>query len=172
MIAFLDIEASSLDSGSYPIEVGWAIPGRQIESYLILPHPDWTDWDPAAQGVHGLSRQTLFSDGTAGPAVLARLSRSLVGLTVYSDAPAEDGYWLGRLCQACGQPQPFLLHDAEMLFQEMAAAAGRDLEAARLEVGHQFPIRHRAAPDVAYLSALWTRLGSGRKAINQRTRLQ
>ncbi|TWB38021.1 transcriptional regulator [Nitrospirillum pindoramense] len=160
MIAFLDFEASSLDRGSYPIEVGWATPSQQDgESYLILPHPDWTDWDPAAQAVHGISRQALFTHGMAGPAVLARLSRSLAGLTVYSDAPAEDGYWLERLCQACGHPQPFLLHDVGPLLQEMAKATGQDLDAARLEVGRQFPTRHRAAPDATFLRALWTRLG-------------
>jgi hypothetical protein len=165
-IAFLDFEASSLDAGSYPIEVGWAVPERHTsESYLILPHPDWTDWDLAAQGVHGISRQMLFTHGVAGPAVLAQLSCDLAGRTVYTDAPAEDAYWLARLFQACGQPPSFSLCDAMRLFSEMAAVTGDDLEVARREVGHQFPTRHRAGPDAAYLCALWYRLANGREAL-------
>lgn len=106
-IAFLDFEASSLSPTSYPIEIGWAVAGAEAaESHLILPHPDWIDWDPAAQGVHGISRSQLFEHGLAGPAVLALMTRSLAGLVVYSDAPAEDGHWLDRLCMACGSPFP------------------------------------------------------------------
>lgn len=156
-IAFLDFEASSLSPTSYPIEIGWAVAGAEAaESHLILPHPDWIDWDPAAQGVHGISRSQLFEHGLAGPAVLALMTRSLAGLVVYSDAPAEDGHWLDRLCMACGSPLPFQLQDAGTLFAHLAETAGRDLSAVQSAVAGQYPRPHRAGADAAFLKAIWT----------------
>ncbi len=71
---FVDLEASSLLPGSYPVEVGWARPralpwGRcaiDVGSVLVRPEADWLSsgsWDPNAEAVHGLSRGTLLRDG-------------------------------------------------------------------------------------------------------------
>ena len=46
-VAFIEFEASSLNSGSVPIEVGWVLADGTGESHLICPAPGWTDWFPA-----------------------------------------------------------------------------------------------------------------------------
>lgn len=56
----IDFDASSLDGGTYPIEVGicrWMAPDRDIEgrSSLIKPTQEWIDhgsWSPASAEVH------------------------------------------------------------------------------------------------------------------------
>lgn len=53
---FIDFEASSLRDTSFPIEVAWNN-GTEIESYIIRPAFDWSDWDYNAEGLHGLSRE-------------------------------------------------------------------------------------------------------------------
>src|SRR5215831_9648548 len=87
-IAFLDCEASSVDEHhSYPIEVGWCFAEScKAESHLILPHPDWLDWDPQSQELHGLSRKILFEKGEPGPLVARRLIALLADAVVYSDS--------------------------------------------------------------------------------------
>jgi len=59
MPRFLDIEASSLNDASYPIEIAWSDEKGNIESHLINPYAieEWTDWDFYAEHkIHGLSR--------------------------------------------------------------------------------------------------------------------
>jgi hypothetical protein len=42
----MDIEASGFAAEGYPIEIGIAMEqGRKFCS-LLLPHEDWTHWDP------------------------------------------------------------------------------------------------------------------------------
>ncbi|MFA9462415.1 hypothetical protein [Thiohalorhabdus methylotrophus] len=79
---FLDCEASSLDEWhSYPIEVAWgSVTTGTIHSYLIGPTgmADWTDWDPAAQDVHGLSRALLAEHGLPPRQVAEEVVRHLM----------------------------------------------------------------------------------------------
>lgn len=155
MIAFLDCEASSLSDESYPIEIGWAVDdGRPPESHLIIPHPDWTDWDPAAQAVHGISRRQLFEEGKPGPWVARRMLEVLRGHQVYSDAP-EDRRWTRKLLLACGLEDDFRIHDARALIEIEAVKRNKDINGIRNHVTRRFPNRHRAAEDAAYLRALW-----------------
>ncbi len=64
MPVFLDFEASSLGERSYPIEVGWVFADGAGEAHLIRPAPEWTDWDPAAERIHGIGRGQLMATGT------------------------------------------------------------------------------------------------------------
>lgn len=61
---FLDAEASSLDAGSYPIEIGWSAPDGEIEAYLIRVQGDRA-MDRLGTGgpnqVHGISRAQLVA---------------------------------------------------------------------------------------------------------------
>ena len=109
-IAFLDCEASSLGRNGYPIEIGWCfLDSGQVESHLILPHPDWIDWDPAAQEAHGISRKLLFEQGEGGPQVCRRMVAILDGFAVYADSEFDE-LWVrpsarkrtsGRLRNSC-----------------------------------------------------------------------
>lgn len=97
---FLDCEASSLSKASYPIEIAWVGMDGQGESYLIKPEPDWTDWSPVAEKLHGISRETLHADGTPVARVVKRMLAVLAGARVISDNPAYEHFWVVRLIAA------------------------------------------------------------------------
>src|SRR5262245_10381901 len=92
---FLDFEASSLSVNSYPIEVAWSLEDGSIEQHLISPaaFEGWTDWDPKAEQVHGISREELLTNGESPKSVCGRMNSELFGETVYSDAALYDGMW-------------------------------------------------------------------------------
>jgi hypothetical protein len=180
-IAFVDVEASSLSPRSYPIEIGWIFADGASEGHLIVPHEDWLDWDPCAQDVHGLSRRHLFRSGRPGPFVAERIIAALVGCRVFSDAPAQDNFWLSRLFDAVGSSVSIRLEPLEQLFGEMARSllvSVRDdksrppgeralairllmddireaLEAARGTATIVAPKQHRAIKDARRLREAW-----------------
>ena len=84
--AFIDFEASSLDLiASYPIEVGICLPDGTLHSWLIQPHVLWQDWSESAEQVHGITRETLETEGTPVSEVAAHLNQLLSG-QVFCDA--------------------------------------------------------------------------------------
>lgn len=105
MRAFLDFEASSLADASYPIEVGWVFEDGRAETHLIRPAPAWTDWDRDAERIHGISRTTLETQGTAHEVVAQRMLATLSDHDVYASAPSWDGKWLSVLLRAAGLPR-------------------------------------------------------------------
>lgn len=114
MLAFLDFEASSLGKASYPIEVAWVLEDGTAESHLIRPAPDWRDWDPAAQAIHGIERPELEEAGEDHMIVAARMVEALAGHDLLASAPSWDGKWLSALLRAGGQPRRALrLRDSD-----------------------------------------------------------
>ena len=164
-IYFLDFEASSLSNKSYPIEVAWSSPDGPIESYLISPSgiEEWTDWDPAAENVHGISRHVLAADGKTPHFVCDRMTDQLAGKRIYTDAPRFDGAWLARLFSACGRDKSgFNLGNIDDLLVKLICPelSGRTqglikIAVLKQEARRQNPRRHRAAWDVEYLVKLW-----------------
>ena len=123
MLAFLDFEASSLAKASYPIEVAWVFEDGTSESHLIRPAPEWTDWDPAAQAIHGIERQELEDDGEDHAVVAARMVEVLTGHDLLASAPSWDGKWLSALLRAGGLPRRVLhLRDSDEAQLEAARA--------------------------------------------------
>ncbi|RME33609.1 MAG: hypothetical protein D6786_07205 [Gammaproteobacteria bacterium] len=161
---FIDFEASSLGIDSYPTEVAWSTPDGVIESHLINPYhvEEWTDWDPAAQAITGISRRLLREQGRPPEWVCRRMNEALAGLTLYSDAVQFDGFWLGSLFEQsrCGPPA-FRLGDLFLMVLRTTGLPRQRvvhcLEAGRVEVGKA----HRAAWDVQAHLAGW-RLAAGR----------
>jgi DNA polymerase III epsilon subunit-like protein len=141
MLVFLDFEASSLANHSYPIEVGWVAEDGAAEAHLIRPAPGWTDWDPEAQAMHGLSREMLQAQGEPHDQVAHRVLEALGRRDVYASAPSWDGKWLSVLLRSAGLPRHAMrLKDSDAAHLHTAldilrpVHAGRDLqfEAARL----------------------------------------
>src|SRR5262245_30300389 len=162
---FLDIEASSLGSRSYPIEVAWNTPDGAIEAHLISPATiaRWTDWSAVAVQLHGISRGVLHRGGKASSWVGRRLNQQLAGHVVYSDDPEYDGMWLAELFAVSYGPGPsFEVRSAdELLIGLLCPDGGRVAgwerltalkKSARQAVGGQ----HRAVWDVQYLVTLYT----------------
>lgn len=104
MIAFVDFEASSLNASSYPIEVGWIREDGSGEAYLIRPEADWTDWSCEAYELHGISREKLLAEGLTAACVARRVSSVLSEHDLFSDAPAQDTYWLTVLLDTANLP--------------------------------------------------------------------
>lgn len=159
MHVFLDFEASSLSKQSYPIEVGWVYEDGAGEGYLIKPAPGWSDWDAAAEAVHGISRQQLEREGTAHETVCARLIEVFEGNVVYASAPSWDGHWLSMLLRAAGRPRHLLrLKDSDVVFTAAATARG-GLAAERVVRARQAidaePVAHRALADARREWSIW-----------------
>lgn len=169
MRVFLDFEASSLSDDSYPIEVGWITEAGAEEQHLIRPAPAWSDWDPAAEALHGLSRARLEAEGEPPAAVAQRTFAALKDHELFASAPSWDGKWLSLLLRSGGIPRHALrLRDADeahlaaacdilrpALPEAVALEAAVRLLAearARIEIG---PPRHRALPDARQEREVW-----------------
>jgi hypothetical protein len=169
MRVFIDFEASSLGKRSYPIEVGWVFEDGRRENMRIRPAPEWTDWDPSSEAIHGISRTALIADGIAVEAAAERLLSELGGHAVYASAPSWDGKWLSQLLRAAGLPRHALrLKDTE---EARAEAARTILEAAlpeaevepalarvlakATEMGRAAHVTHRAVEDAERERQVW-----------------
>ena len=183
MIVFLDFEASSLHVGSHPIEVGWVNGDGRGESFLLRPLRDWTDWSPASEAVHGISRTQLDAEGHDPATVAHRLHAALQAADAYySDNPGHDGAWLCKLFAAADLPRPGppqevynlwattcrpLLRwlpqrregDVDRVYDAAAATVrlrARQLIAISEEAeSQQYRVRHRALPDAEGLRWTW-----------------
>lgn len=169
MLVFLDFEASSLGKNSYPVEVGWVFEDGRSESHLIRPAQQWTEWDDAAEAIHGIRREELDRDGTPHDAVAARMVAELTGHDLLASAPSWDGKWLSALLRAAGLPRHSLrLRDSDDAHCELArtilapvvpphrlAATVRDLVAgAEIRKAGEAPA-HRALADAIEERERW-----------------
>jgi hypothetical protein len=168
MHVFLDFEASSLGDDSYPIEVGWAGEDGSLEAHLIRPAPAWTDWDPAAEAVHGLTRERLYAEGEPNDDVARRALEALAPHEVFVSAPSWDGKWMSVLLRGAGLPRHALrLRHADAACREAVAevlrgvpeidlqsvATGLIVEARRRLANG--PPRHRALADAQAELEVW-----------------
>jgi len=141
----IDVEASGFGAGSYPIEVGIALPDGTTRCYLIRPAPDWQHWDPAAESVHRITRSILATHGKPLRDVAEHLNGDLRGLTVYSDAWGYDRSWIARLFDAAGIPQHFRLESLRTLMTDEQVS---HWDASRRAVQESLGVvRHRASAD-------------------------
>jgi len=158
-IFFLDLEASSLDDGSFPIEIAWVDQQGVGETYLIQPQWNWTDWSPASEKIHGISRAQLARDGKSAAEVAQRAREALGDAILCSDNPAFDQYWLGMLLEVIDCP-PFNVNDlmavlrAEIGVPDHEAAIQHLLQTVEHE-GRRQRGRHRALPDAERMYWCW-----------------
>ena len=69
----IDIEASSLEPESYPIEIAVRFANGESYDSLIKPTGDWSDWSMTSQQAHGISREELLEHGKDIRTVLLRI---------------------------------------------------------------------------------------------------
>lgn len=151
-VALLDIEASAIAKGSYPIEVGFALvegDRRQILSWstLIQPAPSWSTvgvWSPASARIHGLSLPDLEQQGRPVGEVCDWLNSALGRRTVVAtDAPRYDQDWLDTLFGTAGREQQFTLYELSMLTRDFTADQHRQFA----YLLRREPTLHRAGAD-------------------------
>jgi hypothetical protein len=162
---FMDFEASSLSFKSYPIEIAWNLSDTRIETHLISPAgvEEWTEWDAAAEKLHGISRKKLLDEGESPEIICRQLNEQLAGKHAYTDSPRFDGMWLGRLFSACDVEEPLfaIKHIDELLLGMLSPedpgkrSSVLQLESLKMEARRQKPKQHRAQWDVEFLMELW-----------------
>jgi hypothetical protein len=161
----LDIEASGFGRGSYPIEVGYALPDGRSHCFLIKPLDAWQMWSSEAEQLHGISRAQLFMRGVDVVAAAEMLNRALGGLTVYSDAWGNDQTWLAQLFDCAERVQGFRVQALSVLLNEaqlMAWAETRQAVERELALN-----RHRASSDARILQQTYLRtLALNQRALN------
>ncbi len=165
---FLDFEASSLSHNSHPIEVAWSDPTGKIESFLIKPEPDWTDWDDFAElAIHKISRDQLEAEGVPASVAVERMTEALSGHTVYTSDASFDSMWCDKLFDHNGYygPLPFKFgefkHMLESHFGVQGMPSGTVMTNTRKRVRDSIGLQHRAAADAQYLRDLFVALTSG-----------
>ncbi len=153
-IAFIDLEASGLNSGSWPIEAGYCYGTGAPKAWLIRPVEDWplSAWDAKAEALHGLDYARLKKSGRPVDEVCNQLNQALKDAVVYSDAPDWDGFWLYRLFSAAGLRQAFKLREfGELLYGVDPAQKSAAIEHATRTAPH----RHRACDDVLHMQMVY-----------------
>lgn len=101
-LVFIDLEASSLERGGFPIEIGWVCQAGIGESHLIRPIEAWHVWSLGSEQTHGISRPQLTKEGGRVEVVAKRAAAAFSGHTIVADQPDWDGRWLGMLLAAGG----------------------------------------------------------------------
>jgi hypothetical protein len=152
---FLDFEASSLFSRSYPIEIGcaWIEDDRVVHvSELIRRDPSWTpDWSHESEAVHGI-RQGVLDHTAPAVCVAGRFAGLLRGHTVVSGAPEFDGRWLTRLLELSPQAPDVRVVDFDALLHFALSHEGQRAAYQHLA---RTPSPHRAGADAARLATAW-----------------
>ncbi|GAA6145018.1 3'-5' exonuclease [Thalassolituus maritimus] len=152
----IDVEASGFGRGSFPIEIGFALEDRKVQSYLIRPSDNWTHWSDEAEAIHGISRQQLEEDGLGIRDVALLLNEHLFNKTLYSDAWSFDSSWIGRLFEEAELVQRFRIETINKLLTMEEMERWADTKSTlwnELDVD-----RHRAANDVKVLQETFKRV--------------
>ncbi|HQS07647.1 MAG: hypothetical protein B7Y12_04200 [Rhizobiales bacterium 24-66-13] len=165
-LRIIDFEASSLEDGGYPIEVGlavWPAPDEPIQvwSALIRPTQDWTEfghWSELSQDVHGIDQAELAT--AESPMAVARSLNTLIGGgPVWCDGGPFDAYWMDALFEAAGIKPSFTLRSWDGLLRELGDEVSQGV---RDQLEHA-EVRHRAGEDASMLmEALAAGLRCGR----------
>lgn len=162
--SFLDFEASSLASTSYPIEVAWSLPDGSIESHLVSPAgiEKWTDWSILSQHVHGIPHEELLIRGKAPDWICRRMNEQLAGQCVYTDNPLYDGMWLAEMFSVTELRVKFHLGLVDkVLFARTYPTPGAralaidEIIEMKTEARKRAGGQHRAGLDVRYLIELY-----------------
>jgi len=154
---FIDFEASSLSSDSWPIEIGlaWIDEKGKLRSNsrLIKPHPQWPEsaWSNASEAVHGIRREELDTAEEAQD-VAIWLAGQLAGKRILSDAAEFDGRWLCRLMATIGQDTNFETTSIQL---ESRSRFDGDAMAMFFRAFASNRPQHRAASDALNLAQAW-----------------
>ena len=151
----LDVEASGLGRGSYPIEVGFVLADQSCHCMLIKPHAEWTDWDQRAERLHGIQRAQLQQFGVEIKSAAQRLNAALRGMTVYSDAWGNDQTWLALLFEYADTVPAFKLQTLRALLGDAQLEVWMQT---KQRVQQELALgRHRASNDARILQQTYLR---------------
>lgn len=151
----VDVEASGLGPGSYPIEIGLALWGEKRYCSLIKPDDRWQHWDSSAEELHNISRNTLNTRGKPIPVVAHELNSLLHGKTVYSDGWVVDEPWIIRLFESAGVSKQFTIYDLQTILSEKQMEIWHDTK--QHVITDLQLTRHRASNDARIVQETFKR---------------
>ena len=151
----IDIEASGIGKGSYPIEIGVILSSGKSYCALICPDTEWQHWDHQAEALHGISRETLLTSGRNISIIAGELNELLADQTVYCDGWVVDKPWLTQLYQKSGAKPKFSLSALEMILKEPQMEIWAQTKA---QVIQDLALtRHRASADARIIQETYAR---------------
>jgi DNA polymerase III subunit epsilon len=171
-LIFLDFEASSLSSNSWPVEIGlsWLRDDGEVESHAryIRRFPTWSmdDWSEQSETVHQIPYGILKSKGLEAPDAAEWFMETTQGRFIGTDAPEFEAKWLRRLLEIDRDPvavnrQIGRLTDFYALIQPILSGPALDMYFERLR---RLKAPHRAGPDSArYATVLKAAMDHDRK---------
>ena len=163
-LAWIDFEASSLNPGSFPTEVGWAFiaNGAVVSGALLIrPLPEWlavpSAWSAESERLTGISLAMLDRDGHPVAEVVKHLTAAVSGRLLLSDNPEFDGHWLKMLFNAAGVTTEWTIEDIDAFEVATTRASPRQIDRLVLDIAarQDSPIRHRAEPDARRPALRW-----------------
>lgn len=145
----IDLEASSLSTHSYPIEVGVVLHTGERYCALILPDESWQEWNKEAEEVHHITKDILLKHGKPIEKVVDELNTLLENQTVYSDGWVVDDSWVKKLFYAAHKSPTFKVSMLELILTEeqMEVWHGTQNQLLKGQEKH----RHRASFDAALI---------------------
>lgn len=151
----IDVEASGLGKGSYPIEIGIVLESGERYCSLILPEEDWTHWDEKAAQVHNISRKTLRLYGKPVDEVATELNTLFHRKTLYTDGWVVDKPWLTLLFHRAKKQMAFYVSPLEIMLSEEQMSIWDDV---KKEVIQEMNLtRHRATNDARIIQETYLR---------------
>ncbi|WP_415906923.1 hypothetical protein ACMXYX_17800 (plasmid) [Neptuniibacter sp. QD72_48] len=117
---FIDFEASSLSTESYPISVGLHEVFSGDEGYCIISPAsvlEWTEWSYEAQKIHKLAKPYIEEDGVSPKdaiKVIAEACGDPYKCILIADSE-RDEFWLKRLYDAAGERCPYVIKNVGRL---------------------------------------------------------
>jgi len=152
----IDIEASGLGRGTYPIEIGFITEVKKIGCTLIKPIPQWTTWHLEAEALHGISRELLTEKGKDIIWVAKWLNQHFQDRTVYSDGWGNDMCWLGSLFNEAEIVQTFKIESLLTLLTEQEKERWSDVH--DQIIAHASLTRHRASSDAKMIQQTYIQI--------------
>ena len=145
----IDVEASGFGPFSYPIEIGLALGPDERFCTLIKPEAHWEHWDPKAEALHGIDRDTLILNGKPVKTVADQLNKLLGSATVYSDGWVVDKPWVNTLFDTARIRRAFFISPLELILSEPQMEIWHEVKQQVLSK-NRFE-RHRACNDASII---------------------
>lgn len=168
---FIDVEASGITAGCYPIEIGWTraeakdgVVQLNARSILVRPTDVWRSeswrWDPASVSAHGLTESALLRDGMDIDAACAILDSEFSGIILATDTgPGDwDDGWLHMLYEAAGRNRSWEISETKSGGHVAAHLRSKSLDpkVIRPALRHWAPPHsHAAAEDAMVFAWEW-----------------
>jgi len=152
----IDIEASGLGRGSYPIEIGYIKNDYSSGCTLVRPVSTWTVWHKEAEKLHKIPKQLLFEKGKDVIWVANWLNEQFKTETVYSDGWANDMCWIGSLFNEAEIYQSFKVESLLTLLSEAEKERWSEIHDEVIE-GTSMK-RHRASSDAKMIQQTYIKV--------------